>query len=97
MRLLVALALTLGAAVAFNQRSQDSPVMMAHGQAAIDSILYGERALKGGKDSKKAKGSRPDQAASEEESEAPSARQLKAISRKLVGRYEEKGRKIGGR
>ncbi|KAH9147543.1 hypothetical protein LEN26_004699 [Aphanomyces euteiches] len=37
MRLLVALALTLGAAVAFNQRSQDSPVMTAYGQVAIDS------------------------------------------------------------
>ncbi|CAK4102366.1 unnamed protein product, partial [Aphanomyces euteiches] len=83
--------------MAFNQPSQDSPVMMAHGQAAIDSVLYGERALKGGKDCKKAKGSRPDQAASGEELNASPARELKAISRKLVGRYEEKGRKIGGR
>ncbi|KAH9133799.1 hypothetical protein LEN26_007002 [Aphanomyces euteiches] len=83
--------------MAFNQRSHDSPVMMAYGQVAIDSVLYGERALKGGNDCKKAKGSRPDQAASGEELNASPARQLKAISRKLAGSYEEKGRKIGGR
>ncbi|KAG9397871.1 hypothetical protein AC1031_016526 [Aphanomyces cochlioides] len=101
MRLLIVLALTSCAAMAFNQPPQDSPVMMAHEQVAIDSVLYNDRALKGEgkkqkgrKHDKKAKGYGPDQAASEKESEASPARELKAMNR--AGKYQKIGHVVGG-
>ncbi|KAF0723998.1 hypothetical protein Ae201684P_006680 [Aphanomyces euteiches] len=101
MRLLIVFAMTSCAAMAFNQRFQDSPVMMAHGQAAMDAVVYDEHTLKaeGKKQKRRKHGKNVEsyQAASEEEMNAFPARQLKAISRKLVGKYEERGRRVGGR
>ncbi|CAK4697535.1 unnamed protein product, partial [Aphanomyces euteiches] len=59
--------------MAFNQLPQDSPVMMAHEQAAMDAAVYFERTLKvegkkqkRRKHGKKDKSDRPDQAGTEE-------------------------------
>ncbi|CAK4121983.1 unnamed protein product [Aphanomyces euteiches] len=74
--------------MAFNQPSQDSPVMMAHKQVTIDSVLYNDRVLKG--QGKKQKGRNHDK----EESEGSPARELKAMNR--VGKYQQIGTVVGG-
>ncbi|CAK4687335.1 unnamed protein product [Aphanomyces euteiches] len=81
--------------MAFNQPSQGSPVVMAHEQAAMDSVVYDERTLKS-VNRKNVKSFRPDQAGDDEELNASPARRLMDINRKLPGGfgYETTGERI---
>ncbi|CAK4773923.1 unnamed protein product, partial [Aphanomyces euteiches] len=51
--------------MAFNQPSQDSPVVMAHEQAAMDALVYAERTLKSA-NRKNVESYGPDQAGNQE-------------------------------